>query len=74
MTALLTGLAVGAVVGFVFFLGYVEGRHVERQRERRALRKQRWMVREAVRRWSPWDKDEAVHIAELAAAYREEER
>jgi hypothetical protein len=60
------------LVALVYVLGIFEGRHLEKRRTRARHRKTEWMLREALRRWSPWTEDETEWLARLSAEYEED--
>jgi membrane protein YqaA with SNARE-associated domain len=62
---------VASVIGFTFFLGYAQGRHVEKRRVKKRTLKTEWMLKEALWRWAPWSDDPSNFKARLAAEYEE---
>jgi len=65
---------VASVIGFTFFLGYAQGRHVEKRRVKKRTLKTEWMLREAIWRWAPWTDNAEVFKAKLAAEYEEQKK
>ena len=60
---------VASFVAFVYYLGMVQGRYVERSRTRKRFTKQEWMLHQALERWSPWHRPVAESRARLASEY-----
>ena len=68
--SIIAAFLVSCVVGSIYFLGYTQGRHVEKAHSREEKRKLMWMVRESLRRYGSWTKSEADLYAGLASDYK----
>lgn len=72
LVAFATLVLVAVTISFIYYLGIVQGRCVERSRTRKRFRKQEWMLAQALNRWSPWNTSIEESRARLAAEYKEE--
>ena len=66
-----TLVLVAVTISFIYYLGMVQGKFVERARVRKRFRKQEWMLAQALNHWSPWSTSIEESRARLAAEYEE---